>query len=55
MGEIVNVSADERVLGEKGKIDPAKLRPSTFDAVNNKYIELGSVVGNAFKDGLQIK
>ena len=55
LGEIVNVSADERVLGEKGKIDPAKLRPITFDAVNNKYIELGSVVGNAFKDGLQIK
>ncbi len=54
-GEIVNVSADERVLNEKGKIDPAKLRPITFDPANNKYIVLGEVVGNAFSDGLKLK
>ena len=29
VGEIVNVSASETVLDEKGKIDPAKLRPIT--------------------------
>lgn len=29
-GEILNVSADESVLNEKGKIDPAKLRPHHF-------------------------
>mgnify|MGYP002802772165 FL=1 len=55
IGQIVNVSADERILGENGKIDPAKLRPITFDSVNSTYIELGKVVGNAFKDGLQIR
>mgnify|MGYP002239003048 FL=1 len=27
VGEIVNVSADESVLDEDGKIDPDKLRP----------------------------
>ena len=27
VGKIINVSADERILDEKGKIDPAKLRP----------------------------
>lgn len=26
VGTIVNVSADEKVLGEKGKIDPMKLK-----------------------------
>ena len=31
VGEIVNVSADESVLGENGKIDPAKLDPIVFD------------------------
>ena len=31
VGEIVNVSADESVLDEDGKIDPDKLRPITFD------------------------
>ena len=52
-GEIVNVSADECVLDKDGNIDVAKLAPITFDPFNNKYIALGEVVGNAFKDGLQ--
>ena len=55
VGRIVNVSADEAVLNEKGKVDPAKLRPITFDPMNNAYLVLGEKVGNAFKDGLQIK
>ena len=54
-GEIVNVSADERILDEKGKIDPKKLKPITFDPANNKYVALGEVVGNAFSDGLKLK
>lgn len=55
VGEIVNVSADERILGENGKIDPAKLEPITFDPVNNAYMKLGEKVGNAFKDGMALK
>lgn len=55
VGRIVNVSADESVLNEKGKVDPAKLRPITFDAMNNAYLVLGEKVGNAFSDGLQLK
>ena len=41
VGEIVNVSADESVLDENGKIDPDKLRPITFDPVHNTYRVLG--------------
>ena len=55
IGEIVNVSADERILGENGKIEPAKLQPITFDPVNNAYLKLGEKVGNAFKDGVKLK
>ena len=55
VGRIVNVSSDESVLNEKGKVDPMKLRPITFDPMNNAYLVLGEKVGNAFKDGLQIK
>ena len=55
VGEIVNVSADERILGENGKIDPAELQPITFDPVNNAYLKLGEKVGNAFKDGVKLK
>ena len=54
IGEIVNVSADESVLTD-GKIDLAKLRPITFDPVNNAYCVIGEKVGNAFSDGKKIK
>ena len=47
VGEIVNVSAEESVLDENGKIDPQKLQPITFDPVNNPYLKLGDKVGNA--------
>ena len=55
VGEIVNVSADESVLGENGKVDPGKLKPITFDPMNNAYLVLGEVVGKAFHDGMQLK
>ena len=54
IGEIVNVSADESVLGADGMVDPAKLRPICFDPVNNGYHVLGGRVGNAFSDGAKI-
>ena len=55
VGRIVNVSADEGVLDEKGKIDPAKLRPIVFDPVHNAYLAVGGKAGNAFKDGMRLK
>ena len=55
VGEIINVSADERILDEAGKIDVKKLNPITFDPVNNTYITLGEQVGKAFCDGLELK
>lgn len=55
IGEIVNVSAEESVLDENGKIDPEKLQPITFDPVHNTYRKLGDVVGKAFRDGVQLK
>lgn len=55
VGEIVNVSADEAVLAENGKVDPEKLRPITFDPMNNTYLVLGEKVGNAFKDGAALR
>ena len=55
VGEIVNVSADEAVLGDNGKVDPAKLRPITYDPMNHHYLVLGEQVGQAFHDGLELK
>ena len=55
VGQIVNVCADESVLGENGKVDPAKLQPITYDPMNHDYLVLGEKVGNAFKDGVALK
>ena len=55
VGEIVNISVDESVLDEQGKVDVAKVQPITFDPFNNTYVKLGEVVGNAFKDGAALK
>ena len=55
LGKIVNVSADESVLNDKGVVDPMKLQPITFDPMNNAYLVLGDKVGNAFADGAKLK
>lgn len=55
VGEIVNVCADEDILGANGKIAVQKLDPITFDPVTNEYIRLGDTVGKAFGEGLKIK
>ena len=55
VGRIVNVSADESVLGENGKVDVSKLQPITFDPMNNHYLVLGEKVGQAFHDGVALK
>lgn len=55
IGEIVNISIDESVLTADDKVDVAKLNPIIFDSVNHAYLKLGEKVGNAFKDGMQLK
>ena len=55
VGRIVNVSADEAVLGENGKVDVSKLQPITYDPMNHQYLVLGDVVGQAFRDGMALK
>ena len=55
VGEIVNVSADESVLDENGKVDAGKLRPITYDPVHHDYLALGEVAGKAFSDGKKLK
>ena len=55
VGEIVNISVDERVLDENGKVDVAKAQPITFDPFNNTYVVLGATVGRAFHDGMNLK
>ena len=55
VGEIINVSVDESVLDENGKLDPQKAELITFDSFNHTYLKLGEKVGTAFKDGAALK
>ena len=55
IGEIVNVSAKEEILNEKGQIDAKKLNPICYDSSTHVYWTLGEVAGHAFSDGKKIK
>lgn len=55
VGEVVNMSADESILGADGKIDLDKLQPVVYDSSHNTYRVVGSEVARAFHDGLSIK
>ena len=51
VGRIVNVKAEEAVLSENGKIDPAKTRALIFDQFQHGYYVTGEQVGKAWNAG----
>ena len=55
VGEIINVSLDESILDENGKVSFEKYHPLAYDWMNKIYLSLGEKVGNAYRDGLQLK
>lgn len=55
IGEIVNVSADESVLDESGKIDVKRFDPIIYDSMTHAYWNFGEKVGRAFSDGNKLK
>lgn len=55
LGRIVNVCADEKILGSDGEISLDKFTPITYDTVHYGYYALGKKVGNAFADGAKLK
>lgn len=54
VGRIVNVSAEEYVLGLHGKIDPVKLDALMVDTFQNGYYTIGEKVGQAFHEGVDL-
>lgn len=54
VGEIVNVCAEERILGEDGKVSLEKFSPITYDPIHQTYRTIGEVVGKAFSDGKKL-
>ena len=51
----MNVSADESILDENGKIDIRRLDPICFDGVTSAYLRIGEKVGQGFSDGKKLK
>ena len=54
LGEILNVSAEENVLDEEGKIDVSKVKPILFDQFKAGYYKTGEKIGQAFSDGKKL-
>lgn len=55
VGEIKNVSVDERVLGEDGLPDADKIAPIVFDPFRHIYLKISGKAGTAFSDGKKLK
>ena len=54
VGKIVNVLADEDILGEDGKVDFGKWQPLVYDAAHMTYRVVGEEVGGAWNAGREL-
>ena len=54
-GEILNIQADEDVIGEKGKIDLKLLNPIVYDDVLYDYYQVGDKIADAFNVGTKFR
>ena len=54
IGKVINVTADEKVMNGEN-VDVNLLGAIAFDPYTHGYYKVGERVGNAFKDGLQLK
>jgi len=55
MGQIVNISIDESILNENGRVDLSKFKPIIYDSVNHDYVTLGEKVGDAYTIGAKLR
>lgn len=54
VGEVVNVTADEKIMNGD-KVDISLMNAIAFDPYTHGYYKVTERVGNAFKDGMQLK
>ena len=55
VGEILDVKAEESVLGEKGLPDIEKVRPILFDPEINTCHGVGKLLGRAYSIGKTVR
>jgi len=51
VGEIMDVKAEQDVLGADGSLDVQKMNPIILGAGSMQYLKLGGVIGQAFEVG----
>jgi flavin reductase (DIM6/NTAB) family NADH-FMN oxidoreductase RutF len=54
IGEILDIKADEAVIGDNGNPDMEKLRPIAYEPVNRRYFRIGSLLAKAHSVGKEI-
>ena len=54
LGEIVNLSVDEKYLDENGNPDLSKMNTIAYDPFTHGYYEVNKKVGQAFNDGKKL-
>ena len=54
LGEIVNLSIDEKYIDGNGNPDISKLGTIAYDPFNHGYYEVTKKVGQAFEDGKKL-
>ena len=54
VGKIVNTSAEESVLDERGKVAPSKIKALVFDQFQHGYYAMGDQVGKAWNAGAKL-
>ena len=54
VGKIINVSAEESVIGNDGKVDPEKIQALIFDQFRNGYFVVGEKVGQGWNAGKEL-
>ena len=54
-GEVVNIVADEAVVGDNGRVDLELLNPIIYDEEAVAYHSLGPITSDAFKPGVALR
>ena len=54
IGEVLDIKADEDILGEKGLPDMHKFKPFTYNPEIRTYYAVGEYIGKAFSIGKEI-
>jgi flavin reductase (DIM6/NTAB) family NADH-FMN oxidoreductase RutF len=54
VGKILDIKAEETVIGENGNPEMEKLKPIAYEPLNRRYFRIGSLLAKAYSAGREI-